>query len=133
MTNKGIPLKYMAHVYGMCIRSVLIYGAESWPLTLKLAELLRGVDRRMLRYMAKIRLKDKIASEVVAKRCGLPKLPALLRQRRLRWFGHVKRATGDIIGEAYHLSVDGRRPPGRPKKTWHACVVEVSFIFFFAA
>ena len=123
LTNKGIPLKCRAHVYEMCVRSVLIYGAETWPLSLRLVELLRSTDRRMLRYMAKVRLKDKVTSEEVARRCGLPELPVRLRQRRLRWFGHVRRANGDVINEVYNLSVDGCRPPGRPK-TWQACIHE---------
>ena len=78
----------------------------------------------MLRYMAHVKLKDKVPSDEVARLCGIPELPIRLRQKRLRWFGHVRRATDNIIGEVYHLSVDGRRPPGRPKKTWYACVKE---------
>ena len=37
---------------------------------------------------------------------------------------HVKRAADTIIGEVLVLPVDGRRPPGRPKKTWLDCVNE---------
>ena len=39
-----------------------------------------------------------------------------LRQRRLRWFGHVKRAEGGVLNEAEELRVEGRRPVGRPTK-----------------
>ena len=124
LTNKSIPLKSRARVYEMCVRSVLIYGSEAWPLTQSLTELLRTTDRRMMRYMANIRLKDKIPNKEVARRCGLPDLESRLRQRRLRWFGHVKRAEADIIGEVSTLPVAGRRPPGRPQKTWHDCIKE---------
>ena len=75
--------------------------------------------------MAHVKLKDKIRSEDVERRCGLAEVSIRLRQRRLRWFGHVKRATTEnIIGEVQHLSVDGRRPTGRPRKTWYGCVKE---------
>lgn len=39
-----------------------------------------------------------------------------LRQRRLPWFGHVKRSE-DIIKEVLALSMEGLCPPGRPLKT----------------
>lgn len=125
LTNGGIPLKCRAQVYEMCVRSVLLYGAETWPLTQKLTEQIRGCDRRMMRFMAQVKLKDRIRSEEVERRCGLPEVSLRLRQKRLRWFGHVKRATtGSIIGEVCQLSVDGRRPTGRPRKTWYGCVRE---------
>ena len=31
--------------------------------------------------------------------CGVEDLSIKLRQRRLRWFGHVKRAEGGVLGE----------------------------------
>ena len=75
-------------------------------------------------YMAKIKLTDRISSVKVAGRCGLHELEDRVRHRRLRWFGHVERAADTIIGQALVLPVDGRRPPGRPKKTWLDCVNE---------
>ena len=42
-----------------------------------------------------------------------------LRKMRLRWFGHVKgRDENSILRRAMELEVEGRRPVGRPKKTW---------------
>ena len=38
---------------------------------------------------------------------------------RLRWFGHLKRRDeNSILRRAMELEVEGRRPVGRPKKTW---------------
>ena len=47
----------------------------------------------------------------------------ILRQRRLRWFGHVAHSSG-AIRTAYDLQIDGKRGggggggAGRPKQTW---------------
>ena len=39
--------------------------------------------------------------------------------RRLGWFGHVERRDErDALGRVRLVEVHGRRPPGRPKKTW---------------
>ena len=44
---------------------------------------------------------------------------SVIRENRLRWFGHVKRRRGEgLLGEVMELEAPGRRPPGRPKKTW---------------
>ena len=44
---------------------------------------------------------------------------------RLRWFGHVKRRDEySILRRVMELEVEGRRPVGRPKKTWSKVVEE---------
>ncbi len=47
----------------------------------------------------------------------------VLRKIRLRWFRHVRREE-HILRQAVTFKVEGRRPPGRPKKTWRKVVEE---------
>ncbi len=54
----------------------------------------------------------------MAEICGVEDLSAKLRQRRLRWLGHVERAGGGALNEVRELRVEGQRPLGRPKKKW---------------
>ena len=55
----------------------------------------------------------------MAKRCGVRKLGDVLRVRRLGWFGHVvRREETEILGKTQRVVAPGRRPPGRPKKTF---------------
>ncbi len=43
----------------------------------------------------------------------------------MRWFGHVRRREeGHILRLALNFDVEGRRPLGRPKKTWRKVVEE---------
>ena len=44
-------------------------------------------------------------------------LDLILRERRLRWFGHVVRSSG-AIRTAYDMQIEGKRGAGRPKQTW---------------
>ncbi len=53
----------------------------------------------------------------MAEMCGVEDLSAKLRQRRLRWFGHVEKAGGGALNEVRELRVEGRTPLGRPKKS----------------
>ena len=74
--------------------------------------------------MARVRWQDGRSSTEVAEMCGVEELPVKLRQRRLRWYGHVKRAEGSVLNEEVDLRVTGRRPVGRPKKKWNSCAME---------
>ena len=43
----------------------------------------------------------------------------------MKWFGHVKcKDKNSILKTAIELEVGGRRPVGRPKKTWSKVVEE---------
>ena len=48
---------------------------------------------------------------------GICDLAILVREHRLRWFGHVMRSNGEI-NRVRSRPVPGRKGPGRPKKTW---------------
>ena len=41
----------------------------------------------------------------------------ILKERRLRWYGHVERSNG-AVKTAFDIQVDGKRGPGRSKMTW---------------
>ena len=48
---------------------------------------------------------------------GIEDLDLILKERRLRWYGHVERSNG-AVKTAFHIQVGGKRGPGRSKMTW---------------
>ena len=48
LTDKRTQLRTRASVYEGCIRSVMLYGSETWALTQKDEDIMRKCDRRML-------------------------------------------------------------------------------------
>ena len=62
-----------------------------------------------------------ISSAVLHQKLDLDEITAVLRTRRLRWYGHVQRATS-CINCITRLGLPGTRDRGRPRKTWSACV-----------
>ncbi len=84
--NQNILLGSRAQVYRACVRSMLLYRAETWATTKQLEALLIRCDVRMLRYLMGIRWPDGISNEE-AVRSGLEGLEELLHKNRLRWFG----------------------------------------------
>jgi len=46
-----------------------------------------------------------------------------LRQKRLQWFGHVRRETeGRVLRLVEEMEVSGKRKVGRSRKTWKEVV-----------
>jgi len=53
------------------------------------------------------------------KRCGLKMIRNKLRQKRLQWFGHVRRETErGLLSLVEKMEVLEKRKVGRPWKTW---------------
>ena len=91
----------------------------------RVQRMVTGCDRRILRYMSGVYLRDRVRSEEVARRHGVDEVEVVMRERTLRWFDHVsRREKDDSIRTVMDLEVDGRRPRGRPKKTWKKTVEE---------
>ena len=58
LTDKRIPLRIRGSVYDSYIKSVMLYGSETWPITKKENDLMRKCYRKMLRYMAGVKWQE---------------------------------------------------------------------------
>ena len=112
-------------VYKACLCSVLTYGAETWAMKTGLFQRLQTRERRMLRMICGVTLKDMVESTVIASRMGMDNLEEDLRQKRLRWFGHTVRRDEEVeIKKVFELKIKVQRKRGRPVKGWTDVVEE---------
>ena len=84
----------------------MLHASETWPLTKKN---LQCNDRAMIREICSIKPEDVatvMSSELLAK-VELENLDRILRERRLRWFGHVECSSG-AVRTACDIQIDGR-------------------------
>ena len=58
-------------VYRSCVRSVILYGSETWCLGENDIALLRRTERAMVRAMCGVKLMDKNRTEVLMEMLGL--------------------------------------------------------------
>ena len=64
-----------------------------------------------------VTLKDMVESTVIVSRMGVDNLEEHLRQKRLRWFGHIVRRDEEVeIKKVLELKIEGWRQRGRPVK-----------------
>ena len=117
-TSRHSSYKTRGHVYSSCVRRAILHASETWPLTKTNLQRLQRNDKANIRQICSIKPEDVAtvrSSEFLAK-LELEDLDLILRERRLRSFGHVERSSG-AIRTACDIQIDGRRGTGRPKLT----------------
>ena len=100
------------------MRNALTYGAESWALKIEDKRRLKTTEMRMLRMICGKTLKDEMNNDKIREMMGVARLEKFLREKRLRWLGHVEKMDEEKgLVKALLLEVD-RTKKGRPKKRW---------------
>ena len=103
-------------VYIACVISTLLYGSETWTTYAGQESRFNTFNMRRIRRILDISWLDKVTNADVLSRAGLPSMYTLLRQRRLRWLGHVRRMDDGRIPKyiLYGELALGRRTTGHP-------------------
>ena len=86
----------------------MLHASETWPLT---KTNLQRNDRAMIRQICNTKPEDVATARSIELLAKLEDLDLILRERRLRWFGHVERSSG-AIRTACNIQIDGRRGQG---------------------
>ena len=118
MLSNNLKIK----IYRIIILSVVLYGCETWSLTLREESRLRVFKIRVLRRIFGPKRDEvtmewrKLHNEKLNKLYSSPNIFRVIKSRRMRWAGHVARM-GQRRG-VYRVLVgkpEGRRPFGRPR------------------
>ena len=96
----------------------MLHASETWPLTKPNLQRLQR-NYRAMRQICNVRPQDIVTtrSNKLLVGLGIEDLDLILKERRLRWYGHVECSNG-AVKTAFDIQVDGKRGPGRPKMTW---------------
>jgi hypothetical protein len=112
-------------IYKTIILPVVLYGCETWSLTLREKHRLTVFENRVLRRTYGPKREEvtgewrKLHDEELHELYSSPSIIRMMKSRRMRWAGHVAR-----MGEkrtAYRLLVgkpEGKRALGRPRRRW---------------
>ena len=121
LTFKPVPFDLRGRLFSSNVRSSMLHGTETWPMTSAALHRLCRNDRAMIRWICGVKPSDDPSMDDLHAKLGICDLAILVRERRLRRFGHVMRSNGGI-NRVRSRPVSGRKGPGRPKKTWEECV-----------
>ncbi|VDO96414.1 unnamed protein product [Heligmosomoides polygyrus] len=77
------------------------------------------METKMLRWTAGVTRLDRVRNDTIRQRFGDTSIVEKLREDRLRWYGHVLRASGDSVRKTgLNFEVPGKRPRRRAKQRW---------------
>ena len=104
---------------------VVLYGCETWSLTLREEGRLRVFENRVLRRVFGHRRDEvtgewrEIHNEELNDLYSLPNIVRVVKSRRMRWAGHVARmGEGRGVYKVLLGKPEGKRPLGRPRRRW---------------
>ena len=104
---------------------MVLYGCETWSLTLREERRLRVFENRVLRKVFGHKRDEvtgewrKLHNEELNDLYSLPNIVRVVKSRRMRWAGHVVRMGEDrgvhrvLVGKP-----EGKRPLGRTRHRW---------------
>jgi len=121
LLSKNLKIK----IYRTIILPVVLYGCETWSLTLREERRLRVFENRVLRRVF-VSKRDKVRgewrklyNEELRDLYSLPNIVRVVKSRRMIWAGHVARmGEGRGVHRVLVGKPEGKRPLGRPRRRW---------------
>lgn len=89
--NNKLTMATKILVYQTCVLSILLYASETWTTYAKQERRLNAFHMRCLRSILEVTWKDRMTNEAVLTKTNCNSITAILKQRRLRWLGHIHR------------------------------------------
>ncbi len=78
--------------------NIMLYGCETWPVRVADERMLEVFGNDSIHRILRVRRRDCVPSVGLRRHLSLTSIPALLVQRKLRWFGHAaRRPEGELI------------------------------------
>jgi hypothetical protein len=120
LISKNLKIK----MYKTVILPVVLYGCETWSLTLGEVHRLRDFENKVLKKIFGTKREEdgswrKLHNDELHDLYSSPNIVRVIKSRRMRWAGHVARM-GEGRG-VYRVLVgrpEGNRPLGRPRRRW---------------
>jgi len=121
LLSKNLNIK----IYKIIILPVVLYGRETWSLTLREERKLRVFEDMVLRRIFGLRRDEvkgewrRLHYEELNDLYSSPNIVWVIKSRRMRWAGHVAHMGEER--EVYRFLVgkrEGKRSLGRPRRIW---------------
>ena len=118
-----ISKKTKLRLFNSNVKSVLLYGCETWKATLGTLKKVQTFVNRCLRTILRIRWEDRVRNEDLWERAGQTPMKNEIGKRRWRWIGHtLRKPKGNITRQSLRWNPQGNRGRKRPRETWRRCV-----------
>ena len=121
--SKNLRTETKIRLFNTNVKSVLLYGAETWKHNRPLVSKLQSFINRCLRRILRIYWPQTISNEELWKTTNQEPIETTIRRRTWRWIGHtLRKKESDITRQALEWNPQGSRKRGRPRETWRRSV-----------
>ena len=99
LSTRHHSFKTCGRVYSLCVRSAMLHASETWPVTKPCPQRLQRNDRAMIRQICNIKPQDTAtirSTDLLAFELSIEDLHLILKERRLRWYGHMECSNGAV-------------------------------------
>ena len=92
---------------------------QCWAVRKKDENSLHVAEIRTLRWIRGKTRKDHVRKQIIQEDAKVCQMSTLLRQKRLNWYGHIRRRKEDNLSrKIMDMVVPGKRRRGRPRRRW---------------
>lgn len=117
--TKYISITTKLRIFNSNVKTILLYGSETWRTTLNITSKLQTFTNRCLRRILGIFWPNKINNSDLWERTKQETVEAQLLRRKWSWIGHtLRRNKAAITKQALTWNPQGKRGVGRPKYSW---------------
>lgn len=120
-----LSLNTKIKIFNSNVKSVLLYGCETWLVTEVLTNKIQSFVNRCLRRILKIWWPNTISNIELHRRTNQQPIATEISIRKWGWIGHTFRKDPDeVCRQALDWNPQGNRKRGRPKVTWKRTVLK---------
>ena len=114
-----ISRKNKIRIFNTNVKSVLLYGSETWRVTETLTKKIQTFINRCLRQILKIRWPDTISNQDLWNQTNQDPINQQISRRKWKWIGHtMRKPINNITRQALQWNPQGKRKVGRPLTSW---------------
>ena len=119
----NITLNTKMRLFNSNIKTILLYGCETWKTTKHLVNKIQVFTNTCLRQILKIRWPEKITNTALWEKTNQTPMESELKKRKWSWIGHtLRKPAHSITRQALQWNPQGKRKVGRPRYTWRRSV-----------
>lgn len=117
--SSQLSRKTKLSIFNACVKSVLIYGSETWHLNESDKNRLQVFVNKCLRIICRIFWPNRITNVELWNITGQENIANQIRRKKWRFIGHtLRKPDTEIAKQALEWNPPGKRKVGRPRNTW---------------
>lgn len=118
-----LTTKSKLRIFNTNVKSVLLYGCETWKSSIITDNKIQVFINRCLRRIMRIHWMEFVTNKELWQRAGQTDIKTEIRHRKWKWIGHSLRREGSNTARmVLDWNPQGSRKRGRPKMTWRRTI-----------